>query len=202
MINDGSKILCIFAHREDHVLFGWPILQNKKYERLLYLITFEALEINQEICKNENINFLGNAGLDNKFGLQQNMALPGKYKTIVKKLTKIIEAFKPDFIFTHNPMGEYGHCDHKLLFSVIYNTFNIPILITDVLVKSSHCIRYDEIPKDCQWCYKLKIGEIEPDMEFYKRNRKLFLSRGLWTSSVSFILSQHPKKVSLYLTNE
>ena len=38
-----------------------------------------------------------------------------------------------DFVFTHNPMGEYGHIDHKMIFELMYNRVDKPLLITDLL---------------------------------------------------------------------
>ena len=55
----NKKILSVFAHREDCILFGWPVLQNKSINHILYVIAKEAIEVINKVCENESINFLG-----------------------------------------------------------------------------------------------------------------------------------------------
>lgn len=202
MNTKDKKILSIFAHREDFILFGWPVVQDKSVHHLLYVIVDEAIEIINKICHNENIQFLGDANLKNRFSFQLDKMQRKTYDKILGKLKFIIENEKPDILFTHNPMGEYGHGDHKFLFELICNNFDLPIIITDILVESSHCIYYKNIPKNCKHFYKKKLYEIEPDMDFYKRNKRLYKAVGMWTNNKKITIKDYPKKTSLYLVKD
>jgi len=201
-MNKNKKILSVFAHREDFILFGWPVVQDKSVNHLLYVIVDEAIEIINKICHDENIQFLGDANLENRFSFQLDKMQRKIYEKILNKLKFIIENEKPDMLFTHNPMGEYGHSDHKFLFELIYNNFDLPIIITDILVESSHCVYYKNIPKNCKHFYKKKLYDIEPDLEFYKRNSRLYKAIGMWTKNKKIIEKKYPKKVSLYLVKD
>ena len=201
-MNKNKKILSVFAHREDFILFGWPVMQNKSVNHLLYVIVDEAIEIINKICHDENIQFLGDANLKNKFSFQLDKMQRKTYENILDKLKFIVENEKPDILFTHNPMGEYGHSDHKFLFELIYNNFDLPLIITDILVESSHCIYYKNTPKNCRHFYKKKLYDIEPNMDFYKRNSRLYKAIGMWTNNKKITINSYPKKVSLYLIKD
>ena len=202
MNTKDKKILSIFAHREDFILFGWPVVQDKSVHHLLYIIVDEAIEIINKICYDENIQFLGDANLKNRFSFQLDKKQRKTYDEILKKVKFIIDNEKPDMLFTHNPMGEYGHSDHRFLFELIYNNFDLPIIITDILVESSHCVYYKNIPKSCKHFYKKKLYEIEPDIDFYKRNKRLYKAIGMWTNNKKITIKDYPKRTSLYLVKD
>ena len=67
-LNKKNRILSIFAHREDHIVFGWPILQRKD-DNKVYLLTCvnEHCEIIKASCILEDVIYVGNCGLKNGF---------------------------------------------------------------------------------------------------------------------------------------
>jgi LmbE family N-acetylglucosaminyl deacetylase len=195
------KTLSIFAHHEDYILCGYPVLQDKSMEHLLLLMTSIGIDVNREICNAENINLVGSMGLDNRFSFQLDKKQQPRRDKIVDTIKKIIDEHKPDYLFTHNPMGEYGHADHKFLFSIIYNTFDLPLLITDIMTYSSHCVYYEAIPKDCKWAYREKMFDVIPDREFYTRNKNKLKQNKMWTKNIE-IADTFPKKAAVYILKD
>jgi len=193
------KILNIFAHCDDHIIFGWPVLQNKEYEKSLLVITVPGQTAVLKSCTEMKTKYLGNTLLNNKFSIQLKQPLYDAVNMIRDKIKICINEIKPDYIFTHNPMGEYGHYDHQLLFDIVYNLVeSIPVLITNILVKSQCWLSKETIPKQYQALYHNKIDTIEPDIDFYKRQADIFKEEKVWTTNQYFNFPLYPKETSLY----
>jgi len=200
MIKIDSKILCVFAHREDHIIFGWPILQDPRFKRYLLVCSSEAQDVVSKGCKNDNVISLGTVGLNNGFSYQVNRIVDS-YNAIFIKIKELIEIIKPDYIFTHNPMGEYGHYDHQFLFKLIYNEFlQQKIFVTDITVLSPCYPEFRTVPRLFKHLYKDKIEDAVPNIEFYKQNAVLFNKYNMWESSPHFNLPEYPREgFGLYL---
>ena len=101
---DNKRILGIFAHREDFIVFGWPIFQNSNIARLLLVCTNDGEEPIAEVCENEHILCTGTVGLDNRFSFMgEGSMLRRNHIMIAESIHTAITLFRPDYIFTHNP---------------------------------------------------------------------------------------------------
>ena len=200
MIKAGLKILCVFAHHEDHIIFGWPIFQDHRFKRFLLTCSWDAQDVVSEGCKRENVTSLGTVGIENGFSYRVEKPIES-YKVVLAKIQESVEKVKPDYIFTHNPMGEYGHLDHQFLFKLIYNEFpQQQLLVTDILIASPAYPEFKIIPRLFKHLYEEKIEDAVPDIEFYKRNTRLFDTRGVWDLHLIFNLPEYPREgFSLFL---
>jgi len=192
------RILCIFAHREDHVLFGWPILQYKYENKYLFIVSNDAMDIITKSCANWNVNYRGPGILENSFSINK---IPCAYQIIRNKIKSLIGEIKPDYIFTHNPIGEYGHYDHRMVFEVIYNETKTPIIINDILASSSYYNNFEKIPLLFKNLYINKICKVNPNIKFYNDNRELFIKNDKWTNNNSLNPPLFPRSTSLYEIN-
>ena len=131
----NKRILGIFAHREDFIVCGWPIFQDQEIQRGLVICTNDGEKPVIEVCENEDIHFYETVGLENRFSYMGPDSNLRKYHLMIHNaIHAAITLMKPDFIFTHNPMGEYGHYDHTILFRLLYNYFpRQNIIISDHL---------------------------------------------------------------------
>ena len=189
------KVLCVFAHPDDEVLFGFPVLQEKSLDRHLIILTSgherhgdKPIKALKEICSNEGINFYEVAGLSNQFYRlpyrYDDFVLSNAAKMVNDIVDKAIAEIRPDFIMTHNPMGEYGHGDHKLCFELIATNPNVKnLIITDTALKDIH-ISYDKVPKVYQQNYYRKENYYmtsQIDMDFFNRCLEVYKKHGVWT---------------------
>lgn len=202
MFDENTKILGIFAHREDHIVCGWPIFQNKVPRKFLVTCTGDGMVPFLKSCKNEHISCFRRVGLPNNFscigpGLKPAFAMK-QIRAVIQEAVRVIE---PDFIFTHNPYGEYGHYDHRNLFDLVCETFpNKRIFITDIVAKSNctplsnlKLVAYDKL-------YSQLFDEVKPDKEFYKRNAIMFAAHFMWTKNKYLNLPVYPvNSARLYL---
>lgn len=191
-----KKILGIFAHPDDEVLFGWPIFQSDEYEKHLMVccsdfsrrarVREDALK---EVCKRENINLFCCLDEDNNlYALPTRRAdyiLTDAVSHIEQWINKAIDEIKPDFIFTHNPVGEYGHGSHRLLFEIVSQNPKVNnLLITDIVQESNHRSS-KEIPRiiwDAYYREPLWNGVLEIlDEGFYLRCREIYNKYNAWT---------------------
>lgn len=205
MINqkEKPKILGIFCHPDDEILWGWPIFQSDKYEKYLIICCSDA-ERNrpgrkralQEVCKQENINLTYCLDEPNDFyTLQTRRAdylLTDVINNIEAWLGKAITNVDPDFIFTHNPVGEYGHGSHRLLFEIVSQHYKTDkILITDICQKSNHRSS-NIIPNVIKGAYyKNEQSKHTLDMNFYNRCKAIYDKYNAWTWCYSPITFCH-----------
>tara|TARA_B110000285_G_scaffold92956_1_gene106390 strand:+ start:7762 stop:8403 length:642 start_codon:yes stop_codon:yes gene_type:complete len=147
---DNKKILMVIAHADDEIIVGWPIFQNPNIEKYILLVSTdennnERLWCNkrkyifQDICNKYNIKF---KTINNPSEFYRTKTrgisypLSKIYQNIIDNIHDIKKEFNFDYIFTHNPHGEYGHLDHITCFNIIHNFTNYPILITDIWLKT------------------------------------------------------------------
>jgi len=168
-----DKVLGIFAHCDDEVVCGWPVLQNNNYERHLFIIAtrergYSAL---RAICEKEGINLIEHVGFKNRFSsLQTN-----DVKTIIENaVTKVL----PDFIFTHNANGEYGHIDHLYLHNLVVNKYAMQYRVVTSDIK----IRSEIWPKRLVK-RKGHFTIIERDNDFWDRCKAEYEKKNCWTTN-------------------
>jgi len=193
MLLKNSKILCIFAHPDDEIIFGWPIMQNPNFNRSLIICAGKQKGRNalHEVCIKENINLVDTLKLPNTFYALPFRRAEIKLKDVLKiindAITKELCINKYDFIFTHNPVGEYGHGDHRLIFELItQHPLTQNVLVTNIIEQDAgKCHRNDgKIPDYIKKIYydpAEKLCEVELDRSFYLRNQNIYEQNQAWT---------------------
>ena len=113
-------------------------------------------------------------------------------------ITEAIDDIKPDFIITHNPIGEYGHGSHRLLFEIVSQHPKVKnLLITDICEESNHR-SHRTIPEIIEQAYYQNWQCVETlDEAFYMRCRSIYNSYNAWTWNHDAI-----KSCNLYLLKE
>lgn len=191
--NAKTKILGVFCHCDDEVLFGWPIFQSDEYEKHLMICCSDA-ERNrpnrkralEEVCKQENINLIYCLDEPNDFYAlptrRADYLLTDSVRNIETWLSSAITKIKPDYIMTHSVVGEYGHGSHRLLFEICSQHSKVNnVIITDICEKSNHR-SHDEIPISVRLAYYNNVCEEHSlDIGFYKRCKAIYDKHNAWT---------------------
>ena len=87
-----------------------------------------------------------------------------------------------DYVFTHNPMGEYGMIDHKMVWELMYKRIDHPLLITDLLQYDTHWPSFNEIPRRIKNdFYQNKIGDYNLDVGIYTDCYNIYNNGNAWT---------------------
>lgn len=204
------KVLGIFAHPDDEIIFGWPIFQDKSIDRYLIVCSNDSSKYGQikskaliESCKIQGIKLVRNISLDcGFFRLERKMVgsvidrfLDKFYKTI----SKAIETIHPDYLFTHTPWGDNGNSDHKFVSDLVINKFvNYPVLITSICEQNRAWLSYPKVPR----IYKNLISsevfkKVKLDSAFYHTSRKVYDKYNVWTYSQNLPKVQETKLIEL-----
>jgi len=204
-----KKVLGIFCHPDDEVLFGWPIFQSDEFEKHLIICCDDSTRGRpgrkialQEVCKQENINLVSCLSEDNNFYAlptrRANYLLTDAVSNINTQIEKDVININPDFILTHNPCGEYGHGSHRLLFEIVSQNDCVKnLLITDICEESNHR-SHKTIPDVIEEAfYKKWLGLKNLDEAFYMRCRSIYNSHNAWTWNHDII-----KSCNLYLLKD
>ncbi len=121
------KVLALFAHPDDEIIFGWPIFQKKQIIKHLICATEDKdrLKALDEVSRAMSFTW-ETAGL-------KDMETHKGVSKLNDCLSLAIEKINPDVVITHNFHGEYGHPDHTCLFKTSFEHPMIEnLLVTDI----------------------------------------------------------------------
>lgn len=173
------KVLSIFAHIDDHICFGWPVMQDDKIEKHLIVCTNDGGGVLRESCKDAGVHLYRTLGLQDGFYRKDAGHLGQIQDFILSQLKFAIEQIGPDWVFTHNPWGEYGHFDHQLLYQAVYQ-LGCPMITSDILVKS---LSFPLPNRDIYQSLTATQKDILPDRAFYEHQAGLFKKARQWTTN-------------------
>lgn len=187
------KILGIFAHPDDEIIFGWPIFQNYGISKHAAYMTGEPSRLLALSRVGEIANFTWECAGFEDFTLSNH---PNEVNSYINEL---IKRTNPDFIYCHNPDGEYGHPDHKAIFLQTLNSeISKNILISNIIVpvNSSKWETLNEISKNSAPYYGEIICNVSQQKKVFEDFENVYKQHGCWTWSDKYSL---PSDASLYI---
>lgn len=189
----NKSITMVMAHPDDEILWGWPIFFDDSYDVKIIMCSTDAnnperewcrrrKEPLQELCQRYNVQLTCidyNSGFYKTPSRQANPPLLADvYSDIATRVAEI----KTDYIFSHNPIGEYGHFDHRMLFNICLENANVPVLITNMCMESNWP-SYEQLPNNLKIFYQRQIKKCSMPVAEYREARKLYADAGVWTWS-------------------
>lgn len=190
-----EKILLVLSHPDDETIFGWPAFFDDEYERELLVCSTDFGNPKRQWCahrKHSTIRLCANYGV--KFDCfdypSEFYRLPtrdGQLDDFYMQIANRVQHTDADIVFTHNPHGEYGHLDHKLVFDIVFNYSPAPIWYTDICQRSNwpSDIAIKNLEK--QLFYKRKVGDYTADDEKLDYCEKEYRAEKVWTWDKSIV---------------
>jgi len=183
------KVLIVMAHADDELIFGWPILQDKNIQKEVLICSSDLNNPKRKWCSHRKkvlfsmCNELGIACLclDYNSSFYKTNARDESLKRLCLDIKNNINLFDDfDYVFTHNPMGEYGMLDHILVNHIVMS-MNVKMLFTDMYLVNNWSY-YNKIPKRFKKIYfQNKIKDCKLDMVFYNRMKEFYVKGKVWT---------------------
>ena len=150
----------VLAHPDDEIIFGWPVFQNENIEKKVLICSSDFYNQERQWCKYRKealFEVCRKVGADvtcldypsgfykvptrrppehppTEFG-DSHSPVRRLYRHIVKNILTLEKDC--DAVFTHNPFGEYGHLDHKMLFDLVIKNSTKDVIITDIVLSSN-----------------------------------------------------------------
>ena len=201
-----KKVLIFMAHPDDEILFGWPIFFNPNYEKKLIICSSDYNNPQRQWCKYRKDSLFKVCEQENvpvhcmdydssfyKTATRRPKHLPrndwgdsqAPFRKMCDHFASIIKNVEAefDYIFTHNPYGEYGHMDHRLLFDIVVKNSTKPILITDINIKSNWHTKKDFTNTAERLYYGNKLSKHSIDMKKFDAYCDVYKQDGVWTWS-------------------
>lgn len=181
----------VLAHCDDELVCGWPILQNPDIKKSLIIVSSDRNNadrqwcshrkfVTQDICKLLGIDV---RILDYDSEFYRSNHRDGSLVRLEKIILDTIKKNSFDYLFTHNPHGEYGHLDHIFLSNLLYRAVDYPLLISDITLQSDWTQIEKKSERYVRSLYCNRIDTVELDASFYRRVMRFYESRGVWTWS-------------------
>jgi len=208
------KVLMLLAHPDDEIIFGYPILQDPNIEKEILCVADDRNNtVRQEWCGRRDALKEVGAMLDievSTMGYNSCFASELRHRALANgmddsgpvfhaRLAQEVANRECDFIFTHNPDGEYGHIDHLFMFHAALHLPK-PLLITDMFIDANW------MPKDAVG-QRHQIGTLlqgssgealqHVDKELYGRCEAIYRKHKCWTWSKPPIETCHLLEVPL-----
>lgn len=204
------KVLGVFAHPDDELLWGFPMMQYDDFDRYLMTVSdnhngygAHAKQALEEVCRAARIKLVECSGLPSEYYRIATRHKPTTLMldvvpTILSRLRRVLDEVKPDRIITHNPFGEYGHGDHRLLFNVVSmlpETDGVEIVFTDACQLNKTHLSFENIPRRVREAYYRNcLDECKLAMNWFEPLREIYKSHDAW----SWTGHDEVKKVRLY----
>lgn len=187
----GKRVLLVYAHCDDELVCGWPVLQDPLIEKCLIIASSDLTNqgrsafkhrrwVTLDLCKSLGIEA---SVLDHDSDFYRLGHRDGSLASFENELLREIGKYRFDYVMTHNSYGEYGHMDHRFLSNLLYRTLEAPILTTDLVMASDWT---DTPPRPCRASYLAPgelVGEAALDPNFYLKVQRYYEARGVWTWS-------------------
>jgi LmbE family N-acetylglucosaminyl deacetylase len=188
---EGKHVLMVLAHCDDELVCGWPIFQNPKIRKSLIIVSSDRnnLErqwcshrkfVSQDLCRSLGID---SCILDHDSEFYRLDHRSGKLANLEQDILRSIRKFSFDYLFTHNPQGEYGHLDHVFISNLLLRAADYPLLISDLSMTSDWTKAPPASHRFARTYYRNPVGEFVLDHAFYRCVMQFYETRGVWTWS-------------------
>lgn len=186
----GRRVLMVYAHCDDELVCGWPVLQNPAITKEILIVSSDQSSAEREWCshrKQVSEDLFRSLGIKAKIlrhdsDFYRTDHRSGALAAIEKEIRSEVQGRRFDVVMTHNPFGEYGHMDHKLLWDLM-TRIQPTVLTTDIVMKSdwTDCLPDRETLFDRYRATRL--DEVRLDSNFYLKVQRFYETRGAWTWS-------------------
>lgn len=205
-----ARALVILAHPDDEILFGWPLLQeHSQYDVYACVLSHNrgkygegAMHAFRTVCDILNITNVTEwvRQVDTNFSRldprpKSGSSLMDVMNHFLSDVQWIVREVKPDVVFTHNPMGEYGHTDHRMVFHLA-SSLSLPMLLTDICFTNPCHFNTESVPPIYRLFYKSHSNKRECDlnMAWFEAMKAIYVGNKSWSWSRDF-----PRSCSVYL---
>ena len=185
----GKRVLMVLAHCDDELVCGWPILQNPAVNKSLIIISSDRNNSTRQWCSHRKFvtqdlsKLLGInvCILDYDSDFYKLNHRNGGLARLEHNILKAVANYSFDYLFTHNPYGEYGHLDHIFLSNLMVRSIDTQLMISDITLRSDWTQVEPQSARYAEMFYRNLLETVDLDRSFYRKVMRFYETRGAWT---------------------
>lgn len=197
-----TRALLVYSHLDDAEIFGWPIFCDGRIERSVLICSSDRTNPSRQQYARGEEAFAESCSI---VGITDCRVLPfwsefyrlpsrGKdgpllkdwWEAAEKAIDELAGDRSFDFVATHNPWGEYHHCDHLLVRRMVKHR------CPSYFMRWTNAQNQTSVWPPCDTPCELipvsipRIGSVTADTALLDRLKQCYTSRGAWTWSQPF----------------
>lgn len=196
-----TQCLMVLAHPDDELLFGWPVLFDQSIDKRLLICSSDEHNAERkwcarrrvalaEVCKLLDVPYECLSYSSDFYRLQ--VRPKNELRGFCEHVRGLLELFPHDFVFTHNPHGEYGHADHRMLFGLVAESVNRGrVMFTDMRIDADWPLTNSADNAIARRLYSTPFGTVcrmsSAHKQLFERCHAIYRKHGCWTWSKEVI---------------
>lgn len=173
-----NDLAVFMSHPDDEIIFGWPVMQDHfdGVKLIFGSATSEGAAAAKALWEPKGVEVVC-LPFAARFGNEELIA------GFCRSALEAVNATGCATVYTHNPYGEYGHPDHKLLYEIACQSEAKWVIVSDMWVRRTFAPWAGISDRTKRTWRRNRLSSCRLDLDWYETGKGHYQKHGAWTWS-------------------